>query len=317
MDGNLFVQFCRRYGKIRGMSANGNSGWNHPSANQPTVKKTKAPARWKGIAAGLAVTVSLVALCLWMFSGGDDAPKAKPDKGRGRIKEVTPASAPTVETNKVVEAKIEETDPAKRIVKVLSCETNAAFGRICERYVTADGKTHKLYRSSRPPIFKHGTDQLLAMALCHNENTRMPPMPLGGGNLDKQFRKSLEEPIEISPDDSPDIVARKQKVIEGRERVKELMDQGLTFNEIMAEHQKVFNENAEIRAKAARELQRIVDDGDTEGTHQYLLKVNIALQQMGIKELDEPKTTAERKAERAQRRAEREAARQENTNESK
>lgn len=48
----------------------------------------------RGIVAGLVVVCALGGLCLWMFSGGDDAPKAKADKERGLIKEVTPAAAP-------------------------------------------------------------------------------------------------------------------------------------------------------------------------------------------------------------------------------
>ena len=282
--------------------------WNKPSSvPQPPPKKSAPPSLKRGLLAGLLV-VALGALGLYLFSSGeaDSRPLQKTD--RGRIKEVTPAAAPKPAATQVVE-KVVKADSYAKYGTPISCKTNAALGKICTVYRDAEGKTHKVYRPSRPPIFKHGTDQLLAMALCGSENRSMPPLPISG-NLDKRFLDSLKDPIEIGPDDSPQIAARKQTVIDARARMKELMDAGGSFSEILADHQKLFNENVKIRSDAARELQRIVDDGDTEGTRQYLLKVNLALQQMGIKELDEPRTTEERRAERAQMRAERAAAKE-------
>ena len=282
--------------------------WNKPSSvPQPPPKKSAPPSLKRGLLAGLLV-VALGALGLYLFSSGEATSSSLQKKDRGRIKEVTPAAAPKPAATQVVE-KVVKADPYAKYGTPISCKTNAALGNICTVYRDAEGKTHKVYRPSRPPIFKHGTDQLLAMALCGSENRSMPPLPISG-NLDKRFLDSLKDPIEIGPDDSPDIAARKQTVIDARARMKELMDAGGSFSEILADHQKLFNENVKIRSDAARELQRIVDDGDTKGTRQYLFKVNLALQQMGIKELDEPKTTEERKAERAQMRAERAAAKE-------
>ena len=282
--------------------------WNKPSSvPQPPPKKSAPPSLKRGLLAGLLV-VALGALGLYLFSSGEATSSSLQKKDRGRIKEVTPAAAPKPAATQVVE-KVVKADPYAKYGTPISCKTNAALGNICTVYRDAEGKTRKVYRPSRPPIFKHGTDQLLAMALCGSENRSMPPLPISG-NLDKRFLDSLKDPIEIGPDDSPDIAARKQTVIDARARMKELMDAGGSFSEILADHQKLFNENVKIRSDAARELQRIVDDGDTKGTRQYLFKVNLALQQMGIKELDEPKTTEERKAERAQMRAERAAAKE-------
>ena len=282
--------------------------WNKPSSvPQSPPKKSAPPSLKRGLLAGLLV-VALGALGLYLFSSGEATSSSLQKKDRGRIKEVTPAAAPKPAATQVVE-KVVRADSYAKYGTPISCKTNAALGKICTVYRDAEGKTHKVYRPSRPPIFKHGTDQLLAMALCGSENRSMPPLPISG-NLDKRFLDSLKDPIEIGPDDSPEIAARKQTVIDARARMKELMDAGGSFSEILADHQKLFNENVKIRSDAARELQRIVDDGDTEGTRQYLLKVNLALQQMGIKELDEPKTTEERRAERAQMRAERAAAKE-------
>lgn len=89
------------------------SGWNKPSAaNQPEVKKgTKSPSVFRGIVVG-AIAVLLGALCIWLFSGGDDAPKAKPDKAR-RIKEVAPAKAPKARPEPVKGEPVEEPETNK------------------------------------------------------------------------------------------------------------------------------------------------------------------------------------------------------------
>ena len=72
----------------------GNSGWNRPASNQPeTGKGGKAPSKWRGIAAGLAIAVPGLALCLFLFSGGDARQGAASTRGRGRIRDARPASA--------------------------------------------------------------------------------------------------------------------------------------------------------------------------------------------------------------------------------
>ena len=141
----------------------------------------------------------------------------------------------------------------------------------------------------------------------------MPPLPLSG-NLDKEFLESLKDPIVINPDDPEEIKERKRIVAETRKQIDALMRQGISFRAILAEHEKVFNENAEIRAEARAELQKICDEGDKKGVEDYLKTINAAFQEMGIEELQPPKTKEERRAEREARRAAREAAKQKGSN---
>lgn len=285
-------------------------GWNRSSED---VKKTtvRNGSRGKstlihGIAAGLIV-VALGGAAIWFFSSGDAPVRTTRERTQGRIKEVKPQLSTNV-VQEVEEKKPEpvETDPAKIRVKTLSFVTNS-MGNIVERYQTADGKTHKLIRPSRPPLFRHGTDDLISMALAQNSGGAMPPLPLSG-NMDKEFLKSLEEPIIIDPDDPDEIKERKRIVREARVEIKKLMDQGLHFSEIMADHEKVFNENAEIRAQAIAEARKIRDSGDTEGTQTYIEAMNAAFDNMGIEKIDMPKTKEERHAEIEAKRAARAAA---------
>lgn len=284
--------------------------WNRSSEE---AKKTtvRTASRGKstvihGVVAGLVVA-ALGGAAIWFFSSGDAPVRATKERTQGRIKEVKPSISTNV-VAKVVEKKPEpvETDPSKIRVKTFSVVTNS-MGNIVERYQTADGKTHKWIRPSRPPVFTHSTDDIISMALAQNSGGQMPPLPLSG-NMDKEFLRSIEEPIIIEPGDSEEIKERKRIVREARLEIKKLMDQGMHFNEIMADHEKVFNENAEIRAQAIAEARKIRDEGDTEGTAQYVDAMNAAFENMGIDKIDMPKTKEERHAELAAKRAAREAA---------
>ena len=270
--------------------------------------RAKYSAPMRGLLAGAIVVATAVGA--WYFLSqkqGTAQPKSKPKK-TAKIAEVTPAPAPKPKVEEPPPKPVEdEIPPHLRRVKDISCTTNQ-FGQIVERYQTADGKTHKLIRPSRPPLFNHATDDILSMALAQAGGGAMPPLPLGG-DMDAEFLKSLEEPIIIDKDAPPEIQERQRIVREARIEVKALMDQGLHFRDILADHEKLFNDNAEIRAEALAEARKIRDEGDTEGTQQLVDTMNAAFQTMGIDPIEMPKSREERMAEREARRAEREARR--------
>ena len=55
-----------------------------------------------------------------------------------------------------------------------------------------------------------------------------------------------------------------------------------------------------------RELNELHASGDVQGEREYQIRIDAALQQMGIDPLDKPMTPEERRAIRAERRAQRE-----------
>ena len=282
-------------------------------------KKTQKPRKdggnkgtigaFKGIIAGAVVVVG--AFVAWfVLSPNAEELVEKKEKTKDKIVEVTPAQAVPMSQPKAEEPPKpveEEIPPHLRRVKDISCTTNQ-FGQIVERYQTADGKTHKLIRPSRPPLFRHATDDILSMALAQPGHGAMPPLPLGG-DMDAEFLKSIEEEIVIDKNAPKEIQERQRIVRDARIEVKALMDQGLHFRDIIADHEKMFNENEEIRAEAIAEARKIRDEGDTEGTAQFVDTMNAAFQTMGIDPIDMPKTREERIAEREAARAEREARR--------
>ena len=191
-----------------------------------------------------------------------------------------------------------------RAVVEISATTNAD-GTVIERIRTDDGKIHSKVYSAAEPVFGYATDQLLAAAVDGDSDG--PPMPGATAADEKLFLESLKKPIEILDTDTPDIRALKEKVMQARADMAELLSQGREFAEVLAEHRKMQEENAAVRREVASELQALVESGDTAAALEYRKRVNAALEQMGVK----PLTTAITEEERAERKERRRARRKE------
>lgn len=289
------------------MAWNGSGGNNNDEDRRTATRSaaSHAHAARRGLVVRGAFAALLVVLgagvAWWLVSArGRQAPN-KPG-----VKEATPDAAKVVKTEKpaVLPAPAKEPeqieDPATKVVAVLSCVTNSD-GQVIEKFRTADGKTHKVLRNSRPPLFKHVTDDLLSMVLV--EHGSIPPLPIAG-NMDREFVESLKDPIVISEDDDEAAANKKRAVAKLREEVDELMKQGIGFSEILREHVRIFNSNEALRSEAIAELRRVRDEGDTEGTKMYLDKVNDYLESQGVAPISMPTTMAERKAYRLQKQQE-------------
>lgn len=174
--------------------------------------------------------------------------------------------------------------PKKYKVKsVESCVTNS-YGQIITSFTTIDGKTHLSTRRARPPAFTHVTDQLLAMALSPNGAGRIAPMPglTADADMSKRFIESLTTPIDISPDDSPALAAKKKAVMEARLEMAEMMKDGMSFEEALGEHQRLVNENAALRGEAMANLRKLCGSGaSAEDMGEYVKVVNEHLESIG------------------------------------
>ena len=305
------------------MAWNGSDGAGHPAngkANRPAGRgeQPARPQKAQGVKHGLLAGLIIVALgcaALWFFTR--PAPPAPAQstqrKAPSTIVAVKPAVAPKVEKRSVEPvAKTIDTNDPHRVVEVLGVTTNASFGWVYTRVRRADGKIGKIVTPAHKPIFKHGTDQLLQMMLCQGPNVSLPPMPMRHGKdaSDKAFLASLKDEIVINDDDSEKVRWQKEIVKQARAEIKELMDQGAHFNDILDDYTRLTSENREIRRMAQRELNEIHASGDTEGEREYQIKIDAALSQMGIDPLDKPMTAEERRAARAERIAQRELEKQ-------
>jgi len=258
----------------------------------------------------LAAVLAVVGGAWWWLTAREDAHHASPKAAKvakdNKVKGAKDTKAPPgAVPDAPVATKADEAGKGKSVAAAPAVSDGSAVPS-SNAIAVADEP------SRPPPAFSNVSDQVISMALAPADGG-MPPIPLMP-DMEKAFLESLKTKIEILDSDDEKIKAMKQAVIETREQIKSLMDQGQTFSQIIGEHQRLVNENAKIRQDAILELKSIIDSGDIEGAVKYKRQINVALSQMGIKELAIPVTEeerAERDAARLERRRQRmeEAAR--------
>ena len=268
---------------------------NNKSSGSPNVK-----TMWK--AAVLVAAVLCVAGGVWWFSTRSGTEQSKSARKK-------PSPSKTVQTES---HHAEEALSVKKPKGTHGVVTNAVAisvpgktaGNVPEQPVFPSAITNTPDIPPLPPqTFSNASDQVMAMIASADASGAIPPLPISR-DIEAEFLASLKQEIVILDTDDEQTRALKQAVKETREEMKRLVDSGLTVAQVLAEHQKLANENAKVRNEAMLELKQMLDSGDIEGAQKYKRKINIALQQMGIAELSIPVTDEER-AERAAARRER------------
>ncbi len=168
-----------------------------------------------------------------------------------------------------------------------STTTNGMY--IVEMYRMPDGKKLKKLRYAVESIWKSSTDQLLHMAFSSQPGIAAPPLPYGGGNLTKEFEESLKTPIVINKDDNEEVREAKERMIEARKQVKRLLDEGYTFEDILADHEKHNAEDVKMRNEVRERIEEFKREGDIDMAREYMTKANEVLKSAGIVEVHDRK----------------------------
>ncbi|MCR5414067.1 MAG: hypothetical protein K6F50_04990 [Kiritimatiellae bacterium] len=242
----------------------------------------------------VAAVVCAAVLC-FLFVFRDSTSKRSKEPSKDAKVETTPQKSTTDSANKPVaprqktEAPAETKETAKsefpdgRILT--STTTNGMY--IVEMYRMPDGKKLKKYRYSTPSIWKSSTDQLLHMALATPPGVVMPPLPIGGGNLTKEFEESLKTPIVINPDDNEEVREAKERIIEARETVKKLLAEGYSFEDILADHEAQNAKDAQTRQEVIERIEEFKREGDIDNAREYMTRANEILRNAGITEIQD------------------------------
>ena len=264
-------------------------GWNRPASNQPVKKGgAKAPFKVKGVIVG-AIAVVIGVVCLWMFSGGEDVPKAKADKERGKIKEVTPAAAPKAEPIEVKE------EPPKDPRINYRPEDVYRDDRGILRFKGSDCRAFDPNRPHLPPtgadkfyvtVFSNRCDRAIAGLLSQEPGT---PVFLRGDYSDPSFKEafmaSITEPIRINDDDSEYHKQLKQAVIETRKEIAKRIGDGEELGQILTDAKKELERLAAYRRDLDGEIAKMVKDSDgmsTEDVKTLVEAANKMLEENGV-----------------------------------
>ena len=263
--------------------------WNRSTTEQKPIAKKAPPKIGRGLVAGLIVVLAAVGAVVYLTRNNDEHPKPRTESKPAKIKEVKPAAKPKPVKKPVVTSNdnVRLGKDGKPLQKVgnkwgtmLSATTNQD-GNISEQWVLEDGTTLKNIRFP-PPIFDNAADQVLGLIASVQPGADMPPLPAMGAEMDQAFANAVATPIKINETDSDEVKELKSRVMETRRQMAELIGEGKTFSQIVAEHQDLVQFNTTERTKAIREIQSYLAKGDEESARLYRDKINEAFETMGI-----------------------------------
>ena len=245
----------------------GNSGWNRPAANQPTVKKggAKAPNLGMGILAGLVCVV--IALGVMYFMRDVEKPVEKAPKKPTAIKEVTPATAPAAKakepTNaeklraKYVWASIDIPDDWDKPYPPQAYRPDGTLKRYSKYVHVVTNKRSKISMSLAELTFSQSSDRAISNLLTVRPGEQLVGDITYDEGFMRRFLKSLETPIVI--DEQNDTAVQKELkrlVIETRNDLKARHDAGEDIVAIMNETRQQLRELGIYR----EEIKKMVSD---------------------------------------------------------
>lgn len=235
----------------------------------------KAPSQWRGIAAGLAIAVPVVALCLWLFSGGEAPQDAASAKERGTIADKGRKYKKLDEISRVKPRKEYATKP-KNVEEALQRVEEAQEPLKLEPMPKTDESKPK-----RKMLFRSGTEQVLSW-LCHVNpgDPPIPPPPIPDGEMDK-LAEILISKNEIAEDDSPEAANAKQMVDAAKKEMMKFIKDGGDPDEFM---QYVFREQTkafETRCLTLNMCDEMAEE-DPAMAREFAIKANEKLAEQGI-----------------------------------
>ena len=261
--------------------------WNRPTENgeavsRPLQKRSGDRFPVRGAIADAIVVLGAAVAARWLLSDSESPLSTSTSTSTSLIKEVKPT----------LPAKVSSSEPPsgkESIAKKVAYDTNK-WHEVNGYIIPKNARLVNSYLTNKVErTFKYSTDAVILGYLTEPEpgGIMPPPHPIMKGS-DKIFLRSLEDPIVISDSDSDEVKERKEKVIVARVQIKERMDAGESFEEILSDDYKLMSENSKIRRDAQKELDKIYKSGDADGAKVYKQAVDITLSKMGIDRLEDP-----------------------------
>ena len=245
-------------------------------------KGAKSGGSVRGILAGLIVVVGALAAFYFLVpSNSGNEPKQNVKK-QERKPNTYGAPKSAKDSGAAVKQGKQSATRGKTAPTALPGETTAVSA-------ATDGETPAQEEKPKPRrIFKHGTDQLIWLAVFASNGASIPPLPHMTKTDTDRFIESLGTPIEIDPDEPEHIQQMKKAVDEVRRDVAELLakNPGEELMTVLNNHRDEFNGRLNLHADAQKEYNRFLEEGDAEGAEEYRLQANELLAEYGAEPIE-------------------------------
>lgn len=129
--------------------------------------------------------------------------------------------------------------------------------------------------------FKYYAEREISAIVSAPQGAFLFPSPIDG-RFEDDFLKSLDDPIQIAQDDSPDVAEQKQRVIEAKKYIKEQMDAGVPLAKIISDARDEVNKATRMRENFQIGLQKLVKQkASKEDISDYVNAANMLLEKAG------------------------------------
>ena len=231
--------------------------WNQPRYSSKDKPKAK---RLGGRVALVATAAILFAsfvffVAKYISNGRDEARPSREVEKPKRIAEVKPQTAPQVPVE------VKEPEKPVRFWEVDAAHTNGftemQMRKWRKEHMPPPGyKNNAVLTRPKPSyaIFNHSCENLIAAYLTLTPGEGMIGSPVLGERFRQQFLKSLEEPITVSADDSPENAQLKRDMIATKIDLKARMDEGEDICKILSDTHKEVQDLARYKTMLQKEI---------------------------------------------------------------
>lgn len=263
--------------------------WNHPKevVAQPPPKKHLP----RFVLGALCLVLCVVVGMAWLFWPEGERGEAAASTKRETIREVKNVTRRT--THEARSTKLSHPDgaPTNKVELTKNVTPPKALNS-CYYECVSGGRPH-----FKRPIFKHTSENIIAGILASRPGTRFLPVDMDE-EFDEDFKKSLDEEIEISPDDDPDDALVKEAMIKARDEFRKLMSKGQKPSEIVNDMHNEMNKIADYRDLMQEDFDKIKETGSAKDVEAYLKEANELLKEFDAEPLDLPEDEIEEINER-------------------
>ena len=142
------------------------------------------------------------------------------------------------------------------------------------------------------PIFTNSAENIIGGLLSARPGERFVPVELGE-DFDNDFAASLEVPIEVTADDSPDNAIVKEAVSRAKKLIAESMSRGQKTTEVVMSMRDEMNKVADYRDLLQEDFDALKETGSADEIESYLKEANALLDEFGAARLDLPEDEVE------------------------